>query len=258
VVLEDVNGMMELPAKSDPQAFFAVYDGHGGFEAARYLQAHLHHDLVANEHFHTDPRKALHETFLSTDKTFLVRAEREAVQAGATAVVAFIRGTKLYVAWAGDSQAMLIKKGEPHHLTEPHKPEREDEKQRVADAGGIVICRGGTWRVNAMLAVSRAFGDQKLKDCVPALPDIAEVDLDQDCEYLILACDGLWDFMEKEKVVKFIQDWEKEHSESDGIYGMSKSLVEHCIDTHEGTDNVTIIVIKLKNLDKDIWTSPPK
>ena len=39
---------------------------------------------------------------------------------------------------------------------------------------------------------------------------------------------------------------------------MSKSLVEHCIDTHEGTDNVTIIVIKLKNLDKDIWTSPPK
>ena len=45
-----------------------------------------------------------------------------------------------------------------------------------------------------------AFGDQKLKDCVPALPDIAEVDLDQDCEYLILACDGLWDFMEKEKV----------------------------------------------------------
>ncbi|EGD72317.1 hypothetical protein PTSG_00335 [Salpingoeca rosetta] len=257
VIMEDFNNMMDQPAGTEPQAFFAVYDGHGGYETAKYVQAHLHHNIAAHPDFHTDIKKALHEAFLSTDKSFEAKADREALRSGSTAVVAFVRGRKLYLAWAGDSQAMLIKNGEPHHLTEPHKPEREDEKKRIADAGGIVINRMGTWRVNAMLAVSRSFGDMNLKSVVPALPDIVEQDLDASCEYLILACDGLWDFMEKEKVVSFIKEWEEAHKDDGkkGIYGLSKSLVEHCIDTHEGTDNVSIIVVKLKNLDKDIWTS---
>lgn len=44
---------------------------------------------------------------------------------GATAVCALLYDKTLYIAWAGDSQAALIKNGRGINLTIPHKPERE-------------------------------------------------------------------------------------------------------------------------------------
>lgn len=47
-------------------------------------------------------------------------------RSGSTAVLALIRGDKLYVGWVGDSQAALFKKGgEDVQLVQPHKPENE-------------------------------------------------------------------------------------------------------------------------------------
>ena len=47
-------------------------------------------------------------------------------------------------------------------LSEDHKPNRQDERARIEDAGGVVVW-AGTWRVGGVLAVSRAFGDRLLK-----------------------------------------------------------------------------------------------
>lgn len=46
----------------------------------------------------------------------------------------------------------------------------------------------------------RAIGDKKLKQWVIGTPDTAEFDLDSECDYLILGCDGLWDTMTRDKV----------------------------------------------------------
>ena len=46
-------------------------------------------------------------------------------KAGATAVVALLRGLKLYIGWLGDSQAMLFRKGQAVEIMVPHKPDRE-------------------------------------------------------------------------------------------------------------------------------------
>lgn len=56
-------------------------------------------------------------------------------------------------------------------LSDDHKPNRSDERQRIEDAGGFVI-RIGTWRVGGILAVSRAFGDKQLKPYVIAEPEL--------------------------------------------------------------------------------------
>ena len=58
-------------------------------------------------------------------------------------------------------------------LSEDHKPNRIDERQRIESAGGVVVW-AGTWRVGGVLAVSRAFGDRLLKRYVVAMPDITE------------------------------------------------------------------------------------
>lgn len=59
--------------------------------------------------------------------------------------------------------------------------------------GGFVECRNGVWRVLGSLAVSRAMGDQYLKQWVTAEPETKVLRLDQEHEFLLLASDGLWD-----------------------------------------------------------------
>lgn len=66
---------------------------------------------------------------------------------------------QLYVANLGDSRAVLCSNGRAVAMSEDHKPNREDERRRIEALGGRVI-HYGTWRVEGILAVSRAIGDR--------------------------------------------------------------------------------------------------
>lgn len=59
--------------------------------------------------------------------------------------------------------------------------------------GGYVDCCRGVWRIQGSLAVSRGLGDQHLKNWVVAEPETKVIRLRPECEFLILASDGLWD-----------------------------------------------------------------
>ena len=63
--------------------------------------------------------------------------------------------------------------------------------RRITDLGGRVIF-WGRWRVEGILAVSRAIGDRHLKPYVTPEPEVCEWALtDRDC-FLVLATDGIW------------------------------------------------------------------
>ncbi|KAK6312700.1 hypothetical protein J4Q44_G00160470 [Coregonus suidteri] len=79
------------------------------------------------------------------------------LRSGSTGVAVLLQGEWLHVAWLGDSQSMLVRRGQDVTLMDPHKPEREDEKQRIEDLGGCIVFMG-CWRVNGTYAVSRAIG----------------------------------------------------------------------------------------------------
>lgn len=66
----------------------------------------------------------------------------QSLRCGTTGVVTFIRGNMLHVAWLGDSQVMLVRKGQAVELMKPHKPDRE---VRTA-------CFKSTWAVFTMEA----------------------------------------------------------------------------------------------------------
>lgn len=53
-------------------------------------------------------------------------------------------------------------------------------------------CRG-VWRIQGSLAVSRGIGDRNLKQWVTAEPETKSLKIKPECEFLILASDGLWD-----------------------------------------------------------------
>ncbi|XP_018318809.1 protein phosphatase 1E isoform X3 [Agrilus planipennis] len=206
VVIHDLNTMFNIQ-DTNPSSFYAIFDGHAGHDAAAYSAAHLHQFLAENSNYATDPKQALREAFLKTDALFVNKCQTENLSSGTTAVCALLRPKEksLYIAWVGDSQALLVKEGRVLQCVHPHKPCREDEKSRIEKEGGAVIF-WGTWRVNGQLAVSRAIGDLEYKPYVTATPDVREIRLSGEEDFLIIACDGLWDFLSEDDAANTVYE----------------------------------------------------
>jgi protein phosphatase PTC1 len=62
------------------------------------------------------------------------------------------------------------------------------------------------------LAVTRSLGDCSSHPYVTNKPHLYEGDLTPDDEFLVLACDGLWDEIEDEDVVELIKQWPPEYA----------------------------------------------
>ncbi|MCI4387935.1 hypothetical protein PGIGA_G00079690 [Pangasianodon gigas] len=242
VIIPDFNTLFNLQDQEE-QAYFAVFDGHGGVDAATYAANHLHVNLVRQEMFSQDPGEALCRAFKLTDERFVQKASRENLRCGTTGVVTFLRGRTLYVAWLGDSQVMLVKKGQPVELMKPHKPDREDEKRRIEALGGCVIWFG-TWRVNGSLSVSRAIGDSEHKPYICGDADHALFPLDGTEDYLILACDGFYDTVCPEEAVRVVSDHLQENNGDTAM--VAHKLVASARDAGS-SDNITVIVVFLRD-----------
>jgi len=211
VLIDDLNTALSLPSDI-PRAYYAVFDGHGGKDAADLAAEHLHLDVVGAPSFLSGSiPDALTLGFSKTDKYILETGAKHKWTNGATAVVVFIVGNTLYLGNAGDSEAVLAQIGEQnaheaHLLSEKHKP--SDERERIEAAGGHVIFG----RVLGNLAVSRSLGDSDFKtpmnraqgDWVSAVPFIRNTQLTPQNPFLIIACDGLWDKMTYQEAVDFI------------------------------------------------------
>uniref|UniRef100_A0A183EST0 protein-serine/threonine phosphatase n=1 Tax=Gongylonema pulchrum TaxID=637853 RepID=A0A183EST0_9BILA len=130
---------------------------------------------------------------------------------GTTAVIVLIKDQKIYCGNVGDSRAVASVCGTALPLSFDHKPANENEARRIIAAGGWVEFN----RVNGNLALSRALGDFAFKkndqkppeeQIVTACPDVIVRDLTYNHEFIILACDGIWDVMSNQEVVEFCRD----------------------------------------------------
>lgn len=246
VILPEFNCLFGFPQGFSNQAFFAVYDGHSGVDASNFSATHLHCHLARNKNLDIDPRLALKEAFEKTDECFVAKAKREGLRSGSTGVAVFIKGQSLYVAWLGDSQVVLCKAGQPYLLMDPHKPDREDERQRIEALGGCVVFFGA-WRVNGSLSVSRAIGDAEHKPYISGEPDTEELDLEGDEDFLILACDGLWDVIKPSEAVDAVRQYLAEGGDRASV---AKCLVDGAKEAGS-SDNISVVVVFLDSHKKE-------
>jgi protein phosphatase 1L len=65
---------------------------------------------------------------------------------------------------------------------------------------------GDVPRVDASLAMSRAFGDRQLKEHISSDPDVAIEAVGDDTEFVVLASDGLWKVMANQEAVDDVRD----------------------------------------------------
>ena len=242
-VIPDLNSIMGL-SNYPPQSFYAVYDGHGGTEAAEYAKVHLYVNICKSEFFRDDPERAIKEGFKETDRKFVELCEREGHCSGATVIAMLVRGDKAYVAWLGDSQAMVIKNSNCEPLSEPHKPNREDEKKRIEESGGIVVWYGA-WRVNGVLAVARAIGDKNLKQFVIGEPDVNVYDIDGSELGFVLACDGLWDVVDENALFEFVLAYKDMNA---CLAGVCEAIVKEAL-ALGSADNISAIFLETSKLE---------
>uniref|UniRef100_A0A8C2W6X6 Protein phosphatase 1F n=2 Tax=Chinchilla lanigera TaxID=34839 RepID=A0A8C2W6X6_CHILA len=230
---------------SDPvdRAYFAVFDGHGGVDAARYAAVHLHVNTARQPKLLTDPAEALKEAFRHTDEMFLLKAKRERLQSGTTGVCALVAGTTLHVAWLGDSQVFLVKQGQLVKLMNAHRPDQPEEWERIQRLGGFVVFLD-CWRVNATLAVSRAIGDILQKPYISGEADSASCELTGSEDYLLLACDGFFDFVYLDEVTSLVHG-HLVKQEGNGLH-VAEELV--AVARERGSsDNITVMVVFLRD-----------
>ena len=228
-------------------AFFGVFDGHSGQQAADKSAQQLPtllDDALAKAGSPADDVDALKATFKQVCLDFDSKLDVDDMS-GCTAIMALITSKHIIVANVGDSRSVLSSGGETVAMSHDHKPDNAEETRRVEAAGGTV------WqgRIDGQLAVSRAFGDFRFKYAsdLPATaqpvspePDITVHTRDEETEFLILACDGVWDVMTNEEVVGFIHDCVASNM---GTWGeVCEAVVDHCLE-RGSRDNMTIAVV---------------
>ncbi|KAI8068462.1 phosphatase 2C-like domain-containing protein [Gongronella butleri] len=220
------------------QGFFAIFDGHAGKATAEWCGNNFHNVLADCLNKDDNRSKSIPEilngAFLQVDQRV---NENVGKFSGCTAVVAYVAykdGKRtLYTGNVGDARAVLCRNGIAQRLTYDHKGSDAQEAKRITDLGGFVLNN----RVNGVLAVTRSLGDSVMKEFVVGNPYTTETELGPQDEFLILACDGLWDVCEDQTAVDLIRD------EKDPLIA-SQALLQHALNKCS-TDNLSIMVIHL-------------
>ncbi|KAJ5075321.1 phosphatase 2c [Anaeramoeba ignava] len=180
--------------KPDSGEYYAVFDGHGGKEAAEHSAKTLHHLLKEKIMKGEIIEDALTQSFIDIDS----QVSSWCVYTGTTALVALTIGDNLWIANVGDTRAVLNRNGIAVRLSLDHKPDIEIE--RIEQCGGFV--KDG--RVNGMLAVCRAIGDSFLGPTVSPEPFISSLKISNLDQFLIIACDGVWDVISDQDAVDIV------------------------------------------------------
>lgn len=230
----------------DPEvSLFAVFDGHGGKNAAEFAAENMPKFMAEEmKKVHggdtSEIERAVQNGYLKTDEEFLKREE----SGGACCVTALLHKGGLTVSNTGDCRAVLSRAGKAEALTSDHRASRDDEKERIENLGGFVVNYRGTWRVQGSLAVSRGIGDAHLKQWVVADPDTRTLLVDPQCEFLLLASDGLWDKVDNQEAI----DIARPHcisSDKASRVDACRRLVETAV-SRGSTDDISVLIIQLQ------------
>ncbi|NP_957384.2 protein phosphatase, Mg2+/Mn2+ dependent, 1Da [Danio rerio] len=146
-------------------ALFAVFDGHGGPDAARFARDHLWDHIKKQRGFWSEDDDevcaALRKGFITCHHAMWKKLPEwpKTVTglpstSGTTASIVVLRRDRMYVAHVGDSAVVLGVQDHPSEefiraveITQDHKPDLPKERERIEGLGGSVIKKSGVNRV---------------------------------------------------------------------------------------------------------------
>jgi serine/threonine protein phosphatase PrpC len=257
-------------------SIFGVFDGHGGdftsdYAAKNFIKAfstcaalNKYSQLTTIEQYSVPGismlKTALTEAFCELDHeirkkqsqrnyyraaktTGMERVRQE--RSGSTIVVVMITPSHIICANAGDSRAVLHRDGRALPLSFDHKPSNLPELERITSAGGFVKSK----RIDGDLAVSRGLGDFSYKsiDGLPIKdqkvipqPEFVVYPRAQQDEFVILACDGIWDVATNEECTELVNELLEEGEADLGL--ICEEALDTCLDKNS-RDNMTFAIV---------------
>jgi len=261
--------------------FFGVFDGHGqhGDYVSGYVRDNAPTNIAAalGSIDLSDAeaiKKTISDAVVFTDARMHCSKDR---MSGTTLVSAYIKGKECYVANVGDSRAVVGKKGDGEGLyavalTHDQTPYRRDERDRCRKTGcrvmnmdqlegyeemhdnwdielGEEIDDGGDppriWHKTKNLpgcAFTRSLGDQvAIPWGVVSEPEMSSISLTPQDKMLIVASDGVWEFITNQGAVNMCQKYKDPLDACRHVVAEAyKMWMIH--DTR--TDDITIILVE--------------
>ena len=229
----------------DGCSFFGVFDGHAGPKVSQYCSENLWDCIRQKIEAKKGPARDQEPTlenikdgfrdgFLYIDEKLKERPpwSNGEDRGGTTAITVMITPKHIILGNCGDSRGLVVRSNKLEIATTDHKPYNQSERSRIEKAGGTVMMQ----RVNGSLAVSRALGDfdYKRSNDLPATkqlvspePEVTVVDREPEKDqFLLLACDGIYDVMSNEQVIEFVLHHLKL---TDDLSKICSALIDTCL-----------------------------
>ena len=234
---QDIAFLEKNFAGNNSYLYLAVCDGHGteGHEVSGFIKRILPKEL-SNSLYQKDlltndinsKRKIYNiigQTFIKVNEQLISNEAINSIFSGTTCVSIIYTPLKLICANIGDSRAVLgrfdknLKKWIAINLSRDHKPTEEDEARRIYKKGGRIKPyvdeetgeEVGPQRVWVKdddvpgLAMTRSFGDRVASIAgTICIPEIKEYYFNDGDKFLILASDGVWEFIQSEECINII------------------------------------------------------
>ena len=250
--------------------FMGVCDGHGAFghEVSEYIKENLPMDLnriIKSKKLDLnkdDLSQVLVDTFIMENNSLLRNKQIDSDLSGSTCVSVIYTPQKLIIANLGDSRCVLGSKVKEEwkyeNLSRDHKPDLKEEADRIKKKGGRIRpmidddgCFVGPNRVYMKdrdmpgLAMTRSFGDYFASIAgTISVPEIKEHILNPEDRFLILASDGLFEFISSEEAGNIV----KGYYEKNDIVGCCEFLYKESYrkwiaEEEDTVDDITIILV---------------
>ena len=255
--------------------YMSVCDGHGveGHFVSDFIKETLPYDmsenlkkmdiLTENEMMKNKIYQIIKETFIIANEKLVDNEEINSLFSGSTCVSVIYTPEKLIVPNIGDSRAVLgrlINKENNEYkainLSRDHKPTEKDEAQRIIENNGRIkpFTEDGEFvgpeRVWIMeeevpgLAMTRSFGDRVAATVgVMSEPEIKEFDFDENDKFMIIASDGIWEFISSQECVNMIKDFYDKNDLKGCCEFLYQESSKRWLKEEEVIDDTTLILV---------------
>jgi serine/threonine protein phosphatase PrpC len=254
--------------------FIGVCDGHGilGHDVSKYLITHLpsnlNQALKKTRKYIRDKKtlqKTMKEVFIKTNNDLCRNDLVDTQFSGSTCVTIILTKNQIISGNVGDSRAVMGRYINGNwiniDLTKDQKPDTPEEKERILKRGGRIESykdENGNdfgpkrvWLKNADLpglAMARSFGDEVAASVgTISEPEIKYFDITEDDKFIIIASDGIWEFISSQECVNIIKDFYLKKDLKGCLKYLLNESSKRWIKEEEVIDDITAVIIFFEN-----------
>ena len=251
---------------------FSVMDGHGvnGHLVSRFTTKYFTSFFKKNKKMNSSNSSedqmfyrlkkndydVLKRVFRHAERDLEKNGEIDANFSGTTCVMVFQVGERILCANVGDSRAIMVKGDKAIPLSIDQKPDDPEESKRIKENGGEISQyeedgeKSGPFRVWQKgevypgIAMSRSIGDfiaSKL-GVIPE-PKFIEEKIDKDTKFIIVASDGIWEFLDNDTVKNITMPYYEKNDPDGACKELIKRATEFWNQEDIVVDDITCIVV---------------